>query len=165
MCIFILPAEAIISTNNSNYWFYFIAGKKFYSEWKKKSENAGRKENETIMANLNDIFANEEEHLSEDELLKYLHSEMSESEKQAIEQKMVSSSFESDAAEGLQQMKNVNLIQQNVVQLNKKLRNQLRIRKTRNKLSDKTMQWIILAIVLVLFICTTTYGIIHLLHH
>ncbi len=117
------------------------------------------------MANLNDIFANEEEHLSEDELLKYLHSEMSESEKQAIEQKMVSSSFESDAAEGLQQMKNVNLIQQNVVQLNKKLRNQLRIRKTRNKLSDKTMQWIILAIVLVLFICTTTYGIIHLLHH
>ncbi len=117
------------------------------------------------MANLNDIFANEDEQLSEDELLKYLNAEISESEKQAIEQKMASSFFDSDAAEGLQQIKNVNLIQQNVAQLNKKLRNQLRIRKTRNKLSDKTMQWIILAIILVLFTCITTYGILRLLHH
>lgn len=117
------------------------------------------------MANLNDIFENEGEQLSEDELLKYLNAEISESEKQAIEQKMVSSSFDSDAAEGLQQIKNINLIQQNVAQLNKKLRNQLRIRKTRNKLSDKTMQWIILAIILVLFTCITTYGILRLLHH
>ncbi len=117
------------------------------------------------MANLNDIFANEDEQLSEDELLKYLNAEISESEKQAIEQKMASSPFDSDAAEGLQQIKNVNLIQQNVAQLNKKLRNQLRIRKTRNKLSDKTMQWIILAIILVLFTCITTYGILRLLHY
>lgn len=116
------------------------------------------------MANLNDIFANDGEQLSEHELLKYLNAEIPESEKQAIEQKMVSSSFESDAAEGLQQMKSPHHLQRNVDELNKRLRKQLIVRRTRNTFSNKTLQWIILSVVLVLFVCITTFGILWLLH-
>lgn len=110
------------------------------------------------MADSINILSENEEQLSDEDLLKYLDDNISEDEKCIIEEKLSNSSFENDAIDGLQQINNPAQLQKHVKELNKKLRQQLRLKKQRKaKRKIKDFQWAIVAILLLLFICVITY--------
>lgn len=107
-----------------------------------------------------DILAGKEEKLTDEDLLRYLDNDLSEEEKNVLEKKVIDS-FESDAIDGLQQIKDTDKLRRHVRHLNKKLPYLLRLKKHRlEKNSLKDFQWIILAIIVLLFLCTMGYVII-----
>lgn len=94
-------------------------------------------------------------------MLKYLDSRTSEEEKYAIEKKFSDTSFESDAIDGLQQIKSQERLKNHVSQLNQKLQQQLISKKHRKqKRKIKDFQWIILAVVILLLLCLISLAII-----
>lgn len=114
------------------------------------------------MTDWKDILPGKEELLTDEDLLKYLHENISEEEKDDFEKKIISS-FESDALDGLQQIKDKDQLQNHVKQLHKKLPQLLRSKKKRpEKKLLQNFQWIILTLVLLLFICVLGYFIIHI---
>ena len=116
------------------------------------------------MANFDDIFS-DDELLSNEELLRYVDDKTSAEDKQAIEQKLPAHPFEMDALEGLQQVKHTDTLPKQVEQLNEKLNLQLKTKKQHKaKRKIKDMQWIILAVILLLFICIIGYTVVRLQH-
>ena len=116
------------------------------------------------MANFDDIFS-DDELLSNEELLRYVDDKTSAEDKQAIERKLPAHPFEMDALEGLQQVKQTDTLPKQVEQLNEKLKLQLQTKKQHKaKRKIKDMQWIILAIILLLFICIISYTVVRLQH-
>lgn len=112
------------------------------------------------MADWKDILSDNKETLTDEDLLRYLHDHLSEEEKNLFEKK-TTGAFESDALDGLQQVKDKNRLGAHVHQLNKKLPQLLRHKKhlsEKKRLPD--FEWIILAIIILLFICILTYVII-----
>jgi hypothetical protein len=77
------------------------------------------------MAEWKNILPDNNEQLSNEDLLKYLDSRTSEEEKYAIEKKFSDTSFESDAIDGLQQIKSQERLKNHVSQLDQKLQQQL----------------------------------------
>ncbi len=116
------------------------------------------------MANFDDIFGKDET-LSNEDLLRYVDEKTSAKEKNAIEQKIFAQAFEEDAIEGLQKVKNLESITKQVGNLNEKLKQQLQSKKQhREKIKIKNMQWILLAVILLLFICIVSYMVVRLQH-
>jgi len=114
------------------------------------------------MADWKDILSDKEEQLTGEELLRYLHHDIPEHEKDLIEKKIQSGAFESDALEGLSRVQSQETIQKHVGQLHLKLR-QLTAKKTRKeKEKIKIFEWMILAILILLFICIISFIIITL---
>src|SRR4051794_25431370 len=114
------------------------------------------------MADWKDILSGNEEKLTEEELLSYLHHDISDHEKELIEKKIFSGPFESDAFEGLSRVSNPARLQKHVGQLHLKLR-QLTAKKTRKeKEKIKIYEWMILAILILLFLCVLSFIIISL---
>lgn len=114
------------------------------------------------MAEQDKILFKEEDLISEKDLLRYLDEKTPEVEKNAIEEKASENSFESDALEGLQQI-NPERIKSDVRLLNQKLQQHLHAKKHRNdKGKIKDLQWILVAIIILLFICIVGYLIIRL---
>lgn len=114
------------------------------------------------MADWKDILSEDEEQLSEEELLQYLNNNIPEEEKHVIEKKINNSPFEADAFQGLSQMQNKYNLKKEVAQLNQKL-HQLTTKKPRKeKKNIKISEWIILTILVLLFICIIGYFIISL---
>lgn len=112
------------------------------------------------MADWKNILPDNEQ-LSNEDLLKYLANNTSEEEKHAIEKKFSDSSFESDAIDGLQQIKNLERLKNHVSQLNQKLHQQLLSKKQRKeKRKIKDFQWIIFTIVILLLLCIISLAII-----
>ncbi len=112
------------------------------------------------MADWKDILSDKEEKLTDEDLLRYLHEDLPEDEKNSLEKKLTGS-FESDALDGLQQIKGKDRLSNHVHQLNNKLPQLLRPKKQRsekNRLKD--FQWIVLAIIILLFFCIITFVII-----
>lgn len=66
------------------------------------------------MADRKDILSNNNEQLSDEDVLKYLNTNTSEKEKYAIEKRLADTSFESDAVDGLQHIKNPELLKNHV---------------------------------------------------
>lgn len=115
------------------------------------------------MADRKEILPDNSEQLTDEDLLKYLNSNTSEEEKNAIEKRLASMSFESDAIDGLQQIKNPERLKNHVNQLNQKLQHQLLTKKhKKQKKNIKDFEWVILAILILLFICIITYFVIHI---
>lgn len=115
------------------------------------------------MADLRDILSDEEEQLSEEELMKYLHGNLSEEETYAFEKKTASSMFANDAIEGLQQFKSKQTVDAYVVQLNKNLRQSTASKKERQqKRRLKDQPWLVVTILIILAACILTYFVIHL---
>ena len=113
------------------------------------------------MAEWKNILPDNNEQLSNEDLLKYLDSSTSEEEKYAIEKKFSDTSFESDAIDGLQQIKSQERLKNHVSQLNQKLQQQLISKKHRKqKRKIKDFQWIILAVVILLLLCLISLAII-----
>ena len=116
------------------------------------------------MANIDDIFL-DNEMLSNEELLRYVNEEISAEERQSLEQKISPHSFENDAIEGLQKVKDTNAINKQVELLNERLRVQLQNkRKPKRKKKINDLQIIILAVILLLFFCIISYTIIQWQH-
>ncbi|MDD2791797.1 MAG: hypothetical protein PHD73_01365 [Sediminibacterium sp.] len=109
------------------------------------------------MANRNNIL-NEEGDLNEQELMKYLSGKSSDEARIAIEQQMADSAFINDAVEGLQQLGSPKKIQALKDQLNKQLQKETAKRTHRPKkrgIADQ--QWLIVAILAILFLCIAGY--------
>ena len=114
------------------------------------------------MADVTDILNNDDERLSDEELLRYLQQELSERDKHEVEKKLVNDPFERDAAEGLSGIKHKDL-HEHVQQLNKHLHQQLAAKKHKNeKRKIKEIPLLLLAVLLILFICIVSYFVIHL---
>lgn len=114
------------------------------------------------MADWKDILSHDDEQLSEEELLKYLDKSTPADEKLAIEKKAANTPFEKDALEGLQQIK-TDRVKKDVKLLNQKLQQQLLSKKQRqDKGKIRDLQWIILAILILLFISVFGYVIIRM---
>ena len=113
------------------------------------------------MADLKDILSHNEELLSDEELLKYLDDILSEEDKYAVEKKLADDPFEADALEGLSQIENKENLKKQVTQLKQKLHQQLSAKKQRKeKKNINVIQWVILTILILLFICIISYVII-----
>lgn len=111
------------------------------------------------MDDFKEILSDKDEMLTDEDLLKYLHENISEEEKYSIEKK-ITGAFESDAIDGLQQIKDKKKLQNEVRLLQRNLP-QLLLKKHRlekRKLND--MQWIILTLIILLFLCVVTFVII-----
>jgi len=113
------------------------------------------------MTDWKDILDNNEP-LNEQELLKYIEGNPSEQERFAIESQMADSAFVNDAVEGLQQFKNPIQLKALQEQLNNQLRKEIGKKGKRKKLRKiQDQQWLIMAILSILFLCVLGYLLIH----
>lgn len=113
------------------------------------------------MTDIKDILK-ENENMSGDELMRYLQGNAPEEERFAIEKKMADSSFVNEAIEGLQNFKDPARVKEYVEQLNKQLQKQTAKKITRkNKRKLKNQNWLIIAILAILFLSIAGYLLIH----
>jgi hypothetical protein len=109
-----------------------------------------------------DILSPNHEKLTDEELLKYLHDDLSEDEKNKLEKK-ATGAFENDALDGLKHIKERAVLEHHLQQLNQKLPTILRQKKYRaEKKRLKELQWLILTIVILLFVCIIAYLVIRM---
>jgi len=98
-------------------------------------------------------------------MLRYLDEDISAGEKERIEKKIGQDCFEYDALQGLAQVKNKENVTAHVNHLKGKLR-QLTVKKSRkHKEKIKVSEWLILAILLLLFICVAGFIMISIKNH
>lgn len=111
--------------------------------------------------NLKNILSNLSTEVDQETLIKYLQGSLSEDQKHEIEKKMLSSNFDDDALEGLQQIKNKENITSLVEQLNRDLQKKLNKKKQRReKLRFKDQPWLYIAIIIILFLIVVSYFVI-----
>jgi len=114
------------------------------------------------MEDLTNILSSEDE-FTDEQLLNYLQGNATGEDAHLVEKQMAESDFINDAVEGLQSFKSPKKLDEYVGQLNKKLQQQLEIKKQKKqKRAIKHMEWIILAVVLILVLCILGYVIIHM---
>ena len=114
------------------------------------------------MADVTNILHNNSE-LNNEQLLDYLQGNLSNEERNAIEQQMVEDEFTSDAADGLERVTNKTQLPNYVEQLNRQLQKNMAVkkqRKAKRKLKDNP--WIVIAIGVILMICVLGYYVLHL---
>ncbi|MEP6512988.1 MAG: hypothetical protein ABJA79_03925 [Parafilimonas sp.] len=113
------------------------------------------------MEELTNIW-NTDDELNEQQLLNYIKGNASVDESHLVEKQMADSGFVNDAVEGLQSLKEKNL-DDYVQQINKKLHRHLTKKKNqKSKRKIKDLQWVIIAVIIILLICTIAYGIIRM---
>ena len=112
------------------------------------------------MADVTNILHNSDE-LNDDQLMSYLQGNLSDEERNAIEQKMIEDNFANDAIEGLEIVTNKAQLPTYIDQLNYQLQKNItakKQRKAKRKLADNS--WIIIAISIVLLLCVLGYYIL-----
>jgi CHASE3 domain sensor protein len=116
------------------------------------------------MAELNDIWKDDEAHLDDEQLLRYLRGEiLSGEERHAVELKMASDDFLNDAVEGLQQMPAQAPVKKYVQQLNTGLQQQLeQKKKKKEKRKIKELSLIILTVAIVLILAVIGFVLIRM---
>lgn len=98
----------------------------------------------------------------EDELLAYVNNTMSQEERYAFEKAMNDNAFLSDATEGLTQLQSTKKLDEYVVQLNNQLHQLTQSTKNKRKKRKLELQdWIIMAVVLIITLCTLAYFVLH----
>ena len=118
-----------------------------------------------MMDDWKDILSDEDEKMSDEELMKYLEGSLSEEEKETFEKRAVESEFVSDAVEGLKQFKNKQKLDEYVQQLKKDLHRNLSSRKQRmEKRRFKDNRWVLLAVLMILAICIIVYIVVRMYH-
>ncbi len=102
-----------------------------------------------------------QEGLSDEQLLNYLKGALPEQDNHSVEKQMMDSDFVNDGVEGLQSVADTAKLNDYVEQLNKKLHQQLSVKKRRKeKRKIKGFEWVLLAAAIVLAICLAAYFII-----
>ena len=100
----------------------------------------------------------------DNELLKYVQGKSLPEDAHHLEEQMLNSSFVNDAVEGLQSFGNKKNINAYVEQLNARLHQQTqkpKNRRMRRKLKD--VEWITVAVIIVLALCVLGYVVLHVL--
>src|SRR5215212_8278345 len=101
--------------------------------------------------NLKDILSNLNPDIDQETLLRYLQGKLSAEEQHEIEKGMMESDFDSDALEGLQEMKDKKNLTVLLQQLQKDLKKKTEKKKqARQKLQLKLEPWLIISLVIVL---------------
>ena len=111
--------------------------------------------------NLKNILTNLSTEVDQETLIKYLQGNLSEEQKHEIEKKMLTSNFDDDALEGLQQIKNKENISLLVKQLNRDLQKKLiKKKQRREKLRIKDQPWLYITIIIILLLIVISYLVI-----
>ena len=111
---------------------------------------------------LKDILSNLPAGVDEATMLRYLQGALPPDQQHEIERKILSDDFESEALEGLEEMKNREGIADTVAQLNSELRIKTRTKKSKRKPTDFSEdRWLWIAIFIILFLIALSYMIIH----
>jgi hypothetical protein len=98
--------------------------------------------------------------------LLYLQGKASAGEAHEVEKQMADDAFVNDAVEGLQSFTSPKKLDDHVGQLNKKLQQQLNIKKQKKEKREiKHLSWIILAVIIILVLCVLGYVVIHMIEH
>jgi DNA primase len=117
--------------------------------------------------NFKNILSNLSSEVDPETLLKYLNNQLPEDQKQAVEEKMLSSDFNNDALEGLQEIRDKEKISLLADQLNRDLQKKLgKKKKRRDKLKIKDTPWLYISILILLLLIVLSYFVIQrlLLH-
>lgn len=113
------------------------------------------------MPDVNDNILNNEEELSDEQLMNYLKGCLSKEEAHGVEEQMVDDCFVNDAIEGLQQFSSNKKMDDYVRQLNLHLQQQTAAQKQRNnRRRSKDLPWTIQALLIVLLLCILAYVVI-----
>lgn len=96
---------------------------------------------------------------SEEEILKYLHNNLSHDEMHELEMQMIQSSFVNDAVEGLQAFHKKESIQKITQDLNNIIEKETKKKAKRKKYYEKFMQqnWLQLIVLVVLLVCLLAF--------
>lgn len=112
--------------------------------------------------NLRDILSNLNPEVDQEMLLQYLQGKLSAQEQHELEKQMMGDDFESEALEGLQEIKNKKNIAALVDQLNADLKRRTeKKKKLREKLKLNLDSNLIIAIVIILLLIILSYFILH----
>lgn len=112
--------------------------------------------------NLKDILSNFSSEIDQETLLKYLHGQLSEEQKNEVEKKMLNNDFNNDAFEGLNEIKNKERLSLMVDSLNRDLRKKLDKKKSRmESLRFKDHPWLYITLLIFLLLIILSYFIIH----
>lgn len=107
------------------------------------------------MDNLKNILSGLSTEVDQETLLQYLQGKLSDEQRQAVEEKLVDSSFEDDALEGLQEFKDKQQISYIVDVLNRDLKKKVEKKKKRReklKLKDQSTLYIVILIFILLIV-------------
>lgn len=106
------------------------------------------------------ILNNLNKDIEQDKLLEYLNRRLSDEEQHLLESHMNQDDFISDAMDGLEQIKNKELVASTVSQLNANLRKELEKGKKRRVRTVMKDSWLYYAVVLLLLLIAIGYVII-----
>jgi t-SNARE complex subunit (syntaxin) len=114
------------------------------------------------MENKRNILSNYKEP-DEDLLIRYLQGNLLDEERFEVEATMIDSGFVNDAVEGLNLLQNKKNIEQSIQALNRELEKHIET-KRRKKRKNKILpiEWIIIYVVIVIFLCLIGFAIIHI---
>jgi hypothetical protein len=111
---------------------------------------------------LKDILSNLNPDIDQETLLLYLQGKLSAEKQHEVEKQLIDQDFDSDAIDGLQEIKDKKNISLMVEQLTRDLKKKIDKRKRSGEKPVLRMEpWLIIAIVLILLIAIIGYVIIH----
>ena len=111
--------------------------------------------------NYKDILSNLSTEIDQATLLLYLQGKLSEEKKHEVEKQLMQGEFETDAIEGLQEIKDKQQVQYMVEMLNRDLKKKTeRKRKRREKMRIKDQPWLYISILILLLLLVICYVVI-----
>ena len=111
--------------------------------------------------NYKDILSNLSTEIDQATLLLYLQGKLSEEKKHEVEKQLMQGEFETDAMDGLQEIKDKQQVQYMVEMLNRDLKKKTeRKRKRREKMRIKDQPWLYISILILLLLLVICYVVI-----
>ncbi len=111
--------------------------------------------------NYKDILSNLSPDIDQETLLLYLQGKLSDEKKHEVEKQLIQDDFDSDAAEGLDEIKDKQQIQYMVDMLNRDLKKKTeKKRKRRENMKLKDQPWLYISIIILLLLIVLSYMII-----
>ena len=111
---------------------------------------------------LKDILSHLNPDIDQETLLRYLQGKLSAEEQHELEKGMMDHEFDSDALDGLQQLKDTNNISVLLHQLNRELRKKTEKKKRfREKLQLRVEPWLIIALIIILLLAVIGFMLVH----
>lgn len=108
------------------------------------------------------ILSNPSTEIDQETLLKYLQGQLTEEKKNEVEKKMMANDFNTDALEGLEEIKNKERLSFLVENLNHELKKKLKLKKQkRDKFRIKEQPWLYISILIILLLIILSYFVIH----
>ena len=112
--------------------------------------------------NLKDILSNLNPDIDQETLMRYLQGKLSATEQHELEKGMMENEFDSDALDGLQELKDKKNISTLLHQLNSDLKKRTEKKKMfRQKLQLKIEPWLIIALIIILLLAVIGFMVVH----